>query len=135
LATLAIAAIAASLLAAIITTLLVRRSVRGIARAIDDRASPATGGALRESIDRLLAQVNENEVTLRRRTLELESANKELEAFTFSASHDLRAPLASIDGFTQMMMEECDAHLDDMARDCIHWIRDACLQMQELVDG
>jgi len=133
LATIAIAAIAASLLAAIITTLLVRRSVRGIARAIDDRSSPAGGGALRESIDRLLAQVNENEVTLRRRTLELESANKELEAFTFSASHDLRAPLASIDGFTQMMME--DAKLDEMSRDCIHWIRDACLQMQELVDG
>jgi signal transduction histidine kinase len=117
-ATVAISAIAASLLAAVITTRLARRASRA---AID--ASAAV----------LLEQVNEKEVALRRRTLELESANKELEAFTFSASHDLRAPLASIDGFTQMMIE--DSNLDDMARDCVHWIRDACLQMQELVDG
>jgi signal transduction histidine kinase len=118
LASVAISAIAASLVAAIITTLLARRASRA---AID--ASNAI----------LLEQVHEKEVALRRRTLELESANKELEAFTFSASHDLRAPLASIDGFTQMMVE--DSNLDDMARDCVHWIRDACRQMQELVDG
>jgi len=137
-ATIAIAAIAASLLGAIIATLLVRRSIHGIARAIDARSpSNARGslGALSASVNRLLDQVNENEVTLRRRTLELESANKELEAFTSSASHDLRAPLASIDGFTQVLIEECGSQLSDMAHDCIHWIRDACSQMQELVDG
>ena len=134
----AISAIAASLLAAMIATLLVRRSILRAAKAIDDRApSVASGslGALSASINRLLDHVNENEVVLRRRTLELESANKELEAFTFSASHDLRAPLASIDGFTQMLIEDCDTQLDDMARDCAHWIRDACAQMQELVEG
>lgn len=130
------AAIAATLLGAIIATMLVRRAVLRTAHAIDERApSNARGslGALSASVNRLLDQADANEATLRRRTLELESANKELEAFTFSASHDLRAPLASIDGFTQMLIEE--THLDDMARDCVHWIRDACLQMQELVDG
>jgi len=134
----AIAAIAAAVLGAIIATMLVRRSILRTAQAIDDRAPlTASGslGALGASVNRLLEQVNENEVVLRRRTLELESANKELEAFTFSASHDLRAPLASIDGFTQMLIEDCGTQLDDMARDCVHWIRDACAQMQELVEG
>ena len=132
----AISAIAASLLAAIITTILMRRAILRTAVAIDKREPLQAKGSLASldaSVGRLLDQVNENEVTLRRRTLELESANKELEAFTFSASHDLRAPLASIDGFTQMMVE--DAKLDEMSRDCVHWIRDACLQMQDLVDG
>jgi light-regulated signal transduction histidine kinase (bacteriophytochrome) len=126
------------LLAAIIATMLVRRAILRTAQAIDARAPlTASGslGALGASVNRLLEQVNENEVVLRRRTLELESANKELEAFTFSASHDLRAPLASIDGFTQMLIEDCGTQLDDMARDCVHWIRDACAQMQELVEG
>jgi len=132
----AITAIAASILAAIVATLLVRRTILRTASAIDARIPlHANGslGALNASMTRVLDRVNENEVALRRRTLELESANKELEAFTFSASHDLRAPLASIDGFTQMMVE--DATLDEMSRDCVHWIRDACMQMQELVDG
>jgi len=132
----AISAIAASILAAIIATLLVRRAILRTATSIDKREPLLATGSLATldaSVSRLLDQVNENEVTLRRRTLELESANKELEAFTFSASHDLRAPLASIDGFTQMMME--DAKLDEMSRDCVHWIRDACSQMQDLVDG
>jgi len=132
----AISAIAASILAAIVATLLVRRAILRTATAIDKREPLLATGSLATldaSVSRLLDQVNENEVTLRRRTLELESANKELEAFTFSASHDLRAPLASIDGFTQMMME--DAKLDEMSRDCVHWIRDACSQMQDLVNG
>jgi len=132
------AAIAASLIAGIIVTLHSRRAVAAMADAIETRTIPPATGSLAllaASIKRLLNQVNENEVTLRRRTLELESANKELEAFTFSASHDLRAPLASIEGFTQMLLEDFGRGLDESGRECVHWIRDAALQMQELVTG
>lgn len=133
-----IAAIAASLIGAAIATVMARRSILGVARAVDRRVAASGSGSLgtlSESVNRLLSEGNENEVMLRRRTLELESANKELEAFTFSASHDLRAPLASIDGFSQMLLDDYGPHLDEVARDCVKWIRDATSQMQELVDG
>ncbi len=138
LTTIALAAIISAFLAASAVTLVLRRSVTAMARGIDDRlVPPASGslGVLSESIKRLLNQVNENDVTLRRRTLELESANKELESFSFSASHDLRAPLASIEGFTQMLLEDFGRGLDESGLECVHWIRDATLQMQELVNG
>ncbi len=136
--TVAVAAIIAALLAAIALTLLSRRALTEMALAIDNRAAPSASGSLGRlsaAIRRLLDEANSNDVILRRRTLELESANKELEAFAFSASHDLRAPLASIDGFTQMLLDDFGRGLDESGRECVHWIRDAALQMQELVGG
>ena len=132
----AIAAIAASLLAAIAAHFLLRRKLLAVGHHIEqaEELPPQRGalGAIAGAANELLARVHDRELALRRRTLELEAANAELEAFTYSVSHDLRAPIGSIDGFSQALADE---ELGPMARECVHWIRDACKQMHDLVDG
>jgi signal transduction histidine kinase len=68
------------------------------------------------------------------RTAELESTNKELEAFTYSVSHDLRAPLRRIDGFAKLLVDEYGAGLPDEARHYLSRVRDGTRQMGLLVD-
>ena len=72
---------------------------------------------------------------LRSRTNELASANKELEAFTYSASHDLRAPLRAVDGFSQALLEDYADKLDDQAKDYITRVRLATQKMGALIDS
>jgi PAS domain S-box-containing protein len=64
----------------------------------------------------------------------LEAANKELEAFSYSVSHDLRAPLRSIDGFSQAVLEDYSERLDDKGRDYLNRIRTASQRMALLID-
>jgi light-regulated signal transduction histidine kinase (bacteriophytochrome) len=73
-------------------------------------------------------------VDLERRGAELEATNKELEAFTYSVSHDLRAPLRHIDGFSKMLMEAHSAGLTDEGREFLTLIRDSTREMGQLVD-
>ncbi len=68
------------------------------------------------------------------RTAQLEAANKELEAFSYSVSHDLRAPLRSIDGFSQALLEDYAERLDEQGRDFLHRIRSASQRMGGLID-
>jgi PAS domain S-box-containing protein len=68
------------------------------------------------------------------RTLALEDANRELESFSYSVSHDLRAPLRTIDGFSQMILDECAPRLDEIANDYLHRIRVASRHMASLID-
>lgn len=68
------------------------------------------------------------------RTAQLEAANKELEAFSYSVSHDLRTPLRSIDGFSQALLEDHLEQLDDDARNYLQRIRAAANRMAELID-
>jgi PAS domain S-box-containing protein len=68
------------------------------------------------------------------RTTQLEAVNKELEAFAYSVSHDLRAPLRSIDGFSQILMEDYTDKLDDEGKDYLHRVRSASQRMGELID-
>ena len=76
----------------------------------------------------------ELEQRVQRRTAELEVANKELEAFTYSVSHDLRAPLRHIAGFSSMLMEEFAETLDPEAQRYLQRIQDGTRRMGLLVD-
>ena len=64
----------------------------------------------------------------------LELVNKELEAFSYSVSHDLRAPLRSIDGFSQAVIEDYADRLDDQAKDYLNRVRAATQRMGHLID-
>lgn len=68
------------------------------------------------------------------RTTSLERVNKELEAFSYSISHDLRAPLRHINGFSQALLEECGDKLNDNGKDYLHRVRTASRRMGELID-
>jgi light-regulated signal transduction histidine kinase (bacteriophytochrome) len=65
---------------------------------------------------------------------ELEAANKELEAFSYSVSHDLRAPLRTIDGFSQILLEDYASELDDEGDDYLGRVRAASQHMGHLID-
>jgi len=68
------------------------------------------------------------------RTRQLEMANKELEAFSYSVSHDLRAPLRSIDGFSQALLEDCIDRLNEQEQDYLNRIRAATQRLGHLID-
>lgn len=68
------------------------------------------------------------------RTAELAAANKELEAFSYSVSHDLRTPLRSIDGFSRIVLEDYAAKLDADGRDSLKRIRAAAQRMGQLIE-
>jgi PAS domain S-box-containing protein len=69
------------------------------------------------------------------RTAELTVANRELESFASSVSHDLRAPLRGIDGWTQAALEDCGPQLDDRGRTYLKRVRSETQRMAELIDG
>ena len=69
------------------------------------------------------------------RTRELELANKEMEAFTYSVSHDLRAPLRAIDGFSEALLEDYADQLDEKGRTFLCYLQDGSRDMSELIDG
>ena len=68
------------------------------------------------------------------RTIKLEASNKELEAFSYSISHDLRAPLRAIDGFSQALLEDCEDKLDLQGKDYLIRIRAATQRMSTLIE-
>lgn len=65
---------------------------------------------------------------------ELERKNKDLETFSYTVSHDLRAPLRSIDGFSQILIEDHSGQLDEKGRDYLCRMRSATQRMGELID-
>jgi signal transduction histidine kinase len=90
--------------------------------------------ALRRSHDELEMKVKERTTELRKTNDDLQSVNKELETFAYSVSHDLRAPLRHIGGFTEFLQKHSDPALDDKSREHIGMILDAANRMGSLVD-
>jgi signal transduction histidine kinase len=72
---------------------------------------------------------------LQRRAVELEEANRELDAFSYTVSHDLRAPLSSIDGFSQALLEGYAGTLDARGQDYLQRICEATQRMADLIDA
>lgn len=95
-------------------------------------------GDLAAAFNAMAEQVQEHherlEQKVEERTTELRAVNKELEAFSYSVSHDLRAPLRSIDGFCQALLEDAEEDLDDVGRGHLQRVRAASQRMARLID-
>jgi len=88
-----------------------------------------------ESRDAALALArDELELRVQLRTQELGEANKELEGFSYSVSHDLRAPLRAISGFSQMLLEDCAPKLDAEGQRYLKVIQENTRKMGQLID-
>lgn len=71
---------------------------------------------------------------LRARAVQVEAANKELESFSYSVSHDLRAPLRHVHGYVEMLQRATDGQLSDKAKRYLKTISDASIEMGQLID-
>lgn len=93
-------------------------------------------GVLSESFNRMAQQVSDTqsamEAKVNERTAQLSARNEDLEAFAHSVSHDLRAPLRAMHGFSQALLEDCSAGMDETAKDYARRIATASHRMDQL---
>ncbi|MCX7023928.1 MAG: ATP-binding protein [Spirochaetes bacterium] len=99
-------------------------TVRNLEREAEQRK------AAEEQVLGLIASLEER---VKARTAELASANRELEAFAYSISHDLKAPLRSIEGFSRMVLEDYDERLDDEGKRLLGVILDSAARLDTLI--
>jgi signal transduction histidine kinase len=92
-----------------------------------------TGWLLSRNIAKSEASIHKLSEDLAIRNLRLETANKEMEAFSYSVSHDLRAPLNTISGFSEILMEQYADKLDDEGRDYLNRINKSSYRMGQLI--
>ena len=151
-----------SLLAALLVSALFRKSfaepivrLAETARAVSQERNysirvPSTGrrdevAVLIDAFNNMLAQIQQRDEALHKaqdeleqrveqRTRQLVAANRELEAFSYSVSHDLRGPLEIINGFAHILQSEFGPQLDASARECVQQISGATRRMSELID-
>ena len=111
----------------------IERNSRGEAVRLTGTVQDVTERRMAEEEARRLN--DELEARVQARTSELETANKELESFSYSVSHDLRAPLRAIDGFSRALEEDFADRLEPDARDYLLRIRSGCKRMARLIDS
>jgi light-regulated signal transduction histidine kinase (bacteriophytochrome) len=89
----------------------------------------------RKNVESEIKKLNEElELRVKQRTTELQSAILELETFTYSVSHDLKAPLRGIDGYGKLLLDLYGAELNEEAKHFINTIRASTQQMNQLID-
>jgi signal transduction histidine kinase len=89
---------------------------------------------VRDMTERLEQKVRERTQQLNESVQSLQTVNRELESFTYSASHDLRTPLRGIEGFSTLLLDEHAAQLDEQGRDYLQRIQRATRHMSQLVN-
>jgi PAS domain S-box-containing protein len=103
---------------------------------LDTEDGLLVSAAIRDITRRKLVEADVQKLNedLQQRAAQLEAANKELESFSYSVSHDLRAPLRSIDGFSHALLEDYGEQLPPEARDYLERVRNAAHRMAGLID-
>ncbi len=91
-------------------------------------------GLLAREFNAMAAALGQKEADLRRQADDLWAANRELEGFSYTVSHDLRTPLRALDGFSRILLEEYARDLPAEARRYLRLVRDNAQQMGQLVD-
>lgn len=107
-------------------------SVRAV-RMGNDEIGELTG-VFNQMLDALAALNEKLESRVRDRTAQLERANQELESFSYSVSHDLRAPVRAVDGYARLLEEDHGPSLDDDGRRLLSVVRDEARRMGGLID-
>ncbi len=112
------------------------KEVKKLNEELEQKVSERTNELSRsqEALLNLVEDLNEKSAEIEKSSKILEAKNKELETFTYSVSHDLKAPLRGIDGYSQILLKEYESKLDSEGQRFLHTIRESALQMNELIN-
>jgi signal transduction histidine kinase len=91
-------------------------------------------GVLQDSFYSMAIQLDEKNRAVEAASLELARANKDLEAFAYSVSHDLRAPLRNIDGFSKILLDDFSDEIDEKGKHYLSRVREGTVRMSTLID-